>query len=321
MEQRKLIKLGNSSFAIALPKDWVDKSGLKKGENVFLEQNGNGEITLWSKPKVISDDRILEINASGKNAQAIKKEIISAYTNGSNVIAINGSIEKKEVKELKTFVKDLMSFEVIEESPGRIVIKDLLNMEEININSFIKRIDNNIKEMFSVISRGLEKGSLTKKDSEEMEEVDRDTTKFWFLISRLFFKGIDNPSIMTLLKRDGLEFFSEWWLAYNLEHIGDQIKEISKLLSTSEVEKADRKALSELFSSITDIYHTSIQSFNKKDKNLAIETAIKGKEIQKECDQLNQSKSPVVSKLALFFKELETNSYQNLKNVMYSKIK
>ena len=38
MEQRKLIRLGNSSFAIALPKDWVDKSGLKKGDNVFLEQ-------------------------------------------------------------------------------------------------------------------------------------------------------------------------------------------------------------------------------------------------------------------------------------------
>ena len=36
MEQRKLIKLGNSSFAIALPKDWIEKSGLKKGESIFV---------------------------------------------------------------------------------------------------------------------------------------------------------------------------------------------------------------------------------------------------------------------------------------------
>ena len=44
MEQRKLIKLGNSSFALALPKEWVDKSGLKKGDNIFVER-------LWRSVK------------------------------------------------------------------------------------------------------------------------------------------------------------------------------------------------------------------------------------------------------------------------------
>lgn len=46
MEQRKLIRLGNSSFAIALPKDWVDKSGLKKGDGIFVERNSNGGLTI-----------------------------------------------------------------------------------------------------------------------------------------------------------------------------------------------------------------------------------------------------------------------------------
>ena len=171
MDQRKLIKLGNSSFAIALPKDWVDKSGLKKGDNVFLEGNSNGEIILWSKLKKLSDENFKEIKIDNKTIYLVKKEIVAAYTDGSTTLILTGKKEKSEIKEIKEFIKSLLSFEIIEENSEKIVAKDFFNIEEANLNNFIKRIDNNIKEMFSIVSLCIEKGKLSKKELDLNEKA------------------------------------------------------------------------------------------------------------------------------------------------------
>lgn len=320
MDQRKLIKLGNSSYAIALPKCWVDKSGLGKGDNVFLEENSNGELTLWSKIKKISDESIAEIDILGKSSKIIRKEIVSAYTNGSSSMILTGRKERSQLKEIKDFIKSLLSFEIIENSNERIVAKDFFNVEESNISNFITRIDNNIREMFSVISVSLDHGKLSKRDLEEIENIDIDTTKFFYLISRLFFKGIGNPSVINTLKTSNTNIFNDWWIAYNLEHVGDKIKEIANILHSAKLSKSDYKLISRLFSQISDIYSDSLNSFDKKDKKLAISSASVGKSIYTECDKLSQRKEPSIAKIGVIFKELESNFYQTLKIVMYSKI-
>jgi len=37
--KRKLVRTGKSSYAIILPKDWVEYYGLKEGDYVLLEVN------------------------------------------------------------------------------------------------------------------------------------------------------------------------------------------------------------------------------------------------------------------------------------------
>jgi len=319
MNQRKLIKLGNSSYAIALPKDWVDKAGLKKGDNVFLEENSGGEIVLWSKITKNPEEMTTEIQMEDKNIKIIRKEIISAYTNGSSVIVLNGKKDRGELKEIKDFIKSLLSFEIIENSSDKVIAKDFFNVEESNIPNFITRIDNNIREMFLIISSGLDKGKLSKKDLEEIGNIDIDTTKFFFLISRLFFKGIGNPSMINTLKTNNLSIFNDWWVAYNLEHVGDKIKEIAGVLHSANLSDQDKKNVSRLFSEISGTYFSSLASFDKKDKNSAIVAADRGKRIFAECEKLAQRKENSIAKLGLIFKELENNFYQTLKTVMYSK--
>ena len=320
MNQRKLIKLGNSSYAIALPKDWIKKSGLKKGDNVFLEENSGGEIVLWSELKKNNEEQTTEINIGDKDLKIIRKEIVSAYTNGSTSIILTGKKEKSQMKEIKEFIKSLLSFEIIENSSEKIVAKDFFNLEESNMSNFITRIDNNIKEMFSVISSSIESGNPSQKELEELESIDIDTTKFYYLISRLFFKGIGNPSVINTLGTDNMRIFNEWWIAYNLEHVGDKVKEIAKTIKTSKLTKKDRKLISEIFSQISETYSNSLMSFDKKDKKLAINAAGIGKSIYAECDKLSQRREISIAKLGILFKELENNFYQTLKMVMYSKI-
>ncbi|MEK6851032.1 MAG: AbrB/MazE/SpoVT family DNA-binding domain-containing protein, partial [Candidatus Thermoplasmatota archaeon] len=41
MESRKVQKVGTSTLTISLPKPWVQKFGLKQGDQVFLEEEGS----------------------------------------------------------------------------------------------------------------------------------------------------------------------------------------------------------------------------------------------------------------------------------------
>ncbi len=316
MNQRKLIKLGNSSYAIALPKDWVDKSGLKKGENVFLEENSGGEIVLWSKLKKNYEEKIKEID-SVESVPNIRKEIIAAYINGFTSINISHTKDRKKKKELKDFMSSLLGFEIIDDSDKGVISKDFFDINEAKINNFIKRMDNNITECFEGLAESLKKGEINKSEYEEISTTDRDTTRFYLLISRLFFKGTNNPSVLNALKKDSFTFFNDWWFAQNLEHIGDIIKEIAFVFHTLNFKKGKKEELSEIFLEIFDCYKYSIESINNRDRKKAILCANKGKEIGKKCDSLAQDKDLSTAKLAIKFKELENAVYQNLKIIIY----
>ena len=53
MEYRKLMAFGNSSFIVSVPKAWVEKNRLKKGDVLMVEQKPN-ELIL--APKMMAKD-------------------------------------------------------------------------------------------------------------------------------------------------------------------------------------------------------------------------------------------------------------------------
>lgn len=316
MDQRKLIKLGNSSFAIALPKGWVDKSGLNKGDNVFLEENSGGEIVLWSKIKKFAHEKEKEISM-GEDISRVRKKIIAAYINGFTIIKLSPTKDKKKKKEIREFVNNLLSFEIIEDNDKRIVLKDFFNIEEAKIDNFIKRMDNNIGESFESFSSALISGTFKKSEFSEILKIDRDTTRFYLLISRLFHKGANNPAVLNALKKDSFSFFNDWWFAQNLEHIGDTIKETASTFFGSNISKENLSKLSKLFLNIYEFYKSTMEVVGSADRDAAILCAERGKEISKSCDGLARDKDSSVAKLAIKFKELEYSIYQNLKIVIY----
>ncbi len=316
MNQRKLIKLGNSSYAIALPKDWIDKAGLKKGDNVFLEENSGGEIVLWSRIKKFPDEKIKEISMED-DMPKIRKEVIAAYINGYTSIIFTPIKDREKKKEVKDFISSLLGFEVIDDGDKGVVSKDFFDISEAKIDNFIKRMDNNLTECFEMLASSFQTGGIKKSEYEEISNTDRDTTRFYMLISRLFFKGTNNPSILNALKKDSFTFFNNWWFAQNLEHIGDIVKELSCLVYKSNTKKEKVQELHEVFLKIFDCYKGSIEVVNSNDKTKAILCAKRGKEVSSQCDKLAQERDSTVAKLAIKFKELETAIYQNLKIIIY----
>jgi len=310
MEQRKLIRLGNSSFAIALPKDWVDKSGLKKGDDIFVERNSNGEIIISPEFKKINEGKGETINLEGKEEKEIARDIISAYVGGYGNTNVNGN--KDKLKIAKKIAKQFLNLELIDESEKKAIFKDLLDVQSVNIANFIRRMDNNIKDMFSVLNSINIDDRQLKKRIEELNEIDKDITKFYFLIWRLMNMGIDNPSIQTNLKINSKSFVTFFWLSYNIEQTGDELKRIGRRLATI---KGNKDYFKQVLNSIKENYDNSMKAFFEKNKNYAKEVIFKKDETAKMCEKLANIKGFEVITEKLH--QINANIHNNSKMIFY----
>ena len=80
MEFRKLIGFGKNSFVISLPKKWIQRNNLKKGDTIFVNKTGTN-LTISSKESGLKSDQVraIIINTKDKNLNLIQTEIISSY--------------------------------------------------------------------------------------------------------------------------------------------------------------------------------------------------------------------------------------------------
>lgn len=319
MEQRKLIKLGNSSFAIALPKDWIQRSGLKKGDNIFVSRNANGELMISPELKKNGERKIC-IGLDDKDIYSLNKEVAAAYVKGYDLIHFTGKRDKKKIGEIKDIIKSMINMEIIDNNEEYTIAKDFFNFNEINQANFIKRIDNNIKEMINLLIEGIKNKNFSANKIEEIEEIDKDINKFYLLHSRVMFKGLDNPAVLSALKVDSVELFNNWWVCFNLESIGDSLKSVSSILKNAKIDDKKAGMIGSLLSKIQGLYIKTMESVYNEDKKGAIEVSRESQQVLDECEKMQKSDDIHLVQIAGNLKEMESSCYQNAKIILYLKI-
>ena len=75
MEFRKLIRFGKSSYVISLPKKWVEKNKLEKGNTISLEFKGKD---ILVSPKTESKEFFAKIKIDFRDYPLITHRALSA---------------------------------------------------------------------------------------------------------------------------------------------------------------------------------------------------------------------------------------------------
>jgi len=305
METRKLIKFGESSFVISVPQSWVSKHKLSKGDSVYLEEQEKGLIVNPNKEELKKEKRI-GISATGKNINTIHREIISAYLNNYNMIEITGKDIVLKAKEITDFIRKLMSFEIIEQTSNKIIVKDFLNLKDISVQDIVRRMD--------IVTRAMiEDAKLcVKKDMcENIDYRDYDVNRFYYLIFRVIKGSTKNPNIAKILKVTQGELLDYYRLISSIEDVADCIKRIARSLRTIKLNPKKTKELLGLVDSCQNLYLEIMKAFYNKDKDLADKYSELGKELMIECNDFVKENraleaSEVVEKLKVIIKEMRT---------------
>ncbi len=278
MEYRKIIKFGKNSHIISLPKNWLEKHNLNKGDLVYLDEGIKG-IVIY--PKEIKEDEkptSITIDVTGKDRDDIVREISASYINNFNLINITGKDLNKKIPLIKKIIHNLMALEIVEQTPSRIVAKDFLNIKEVSIDELIRKIDVIIRTMI------IDSKSTPKKDLyEEIYNRDEDVNRLTFLAYRIIKKALKRPA---LFKIRPTKLLSLWLLALYLEMIADESKRIARYLRELKIDNKLINELISIYSKIEKNYLTTMKAYYNKDKNLAYNQSTMKKVIVKECDKI-----------------------------------
>ena len=296
METRKLMAFGQSSFIISLPKGWVRKSGLKKGDSIFLDERPD-ELAIYAGMAKEKSSEI-EIKVNGKQETELKTEIISAYVNNYDVISILGDV--RELKRAKAVIRSLAGMEVIEENSSKIVAKEMLDMEDVSLVDLVRRMDIIIRGMLGdllVLKKDLT-GSIYERDSE--------VNRLSLLSFRTTREAMETPA---LLKLFGMSYWNATItreVTMRLERLADQVKRLAKLVEAGAVkEKGKRKEFSQIYSSVVSLYERVMKLYYGKNRNEAYRMEGDSKALLKACDDyMNKYKTASSVKMMELIKHM-----------------
>lgn len=184
---RSLQKVGNASYSLVLPKDWVERLGLGPRSSVIVEERGWELVVSPGPERSKRPIRYYEIIAGPEMERDMAiKLLLSAYLAGADLISVT-SEERPLTAELKGALKDAVSrytigFEVVEDSRQRVSFQELAGSPTIGYGDLLKR-------MYGITDEMLKNAFRAVKDSDEdsarfVADSDSDVDKFYLYGTR-----------------------------------------------------------------------------------------------------------------------------------------
>ncbi len=274
MSYRKIIGFGESSFVVSLPKEWVVKNGLKKGDDLFVSLDDNlVKISTTNNKNNKRNDKVITIEYTG-DKQRFKAELIYAYINDFNLINVLGSNFNKDIVEIRKIINTLAALEVIQQTSNKLVLKDFLNITDISLYDTIRRMDRIVLSMMEDVGNALTGDGIEIFSSLEQKEIDLNK------LSNLVFKVLRNalsPADARNVSLNINEVFYYWELALFIEKVGDQLKRIPRHINN----RVDNKVI-DAYHSLTEQYKLAMKANFTKNVSLALDViSDKGKIFEK----------------------------------------
>ena len=283
MEIRRLVKSGAASHTISLPKQWLDKNTLKKGDLVYIVEKTDKELSIMAENTGLEKaSKEISINVEGKGMDAIQREITSAYINNFNNIVIIGLDSVDKAKDIRRILHDFVALEISEQTSSKIVAQDLLNLKEISIDKTLRRMD--------MIVRSIMQDSVSSIEGNNMFDSvfhrDFDVNKLYFLMYRLLKSALNDSNVASTFGLTNNDVLGNWFLAVNLENIADNSKKICEVLKKKI--KVNTKELKTLYKDVEKAYLDVMKAYFNKDRKLANDVASRRTSIITKCTKLQE---------------------------------
>jgi len=290
-EPRRLIKFGNSSYVVSLPKEWIEKNNLKKGELIYMDYSKNKLVLSPMAQNYVEEERKMIIEAKEMDRIGIKREILSSYSNNFNLIEVTGNFSKERLDEIKVIINGLVGMEIVESSKNKVIAKDYLDIRAIELEKVIRRIDNTIRSMFEELRNGLESDRFRKNNFDEIYKADDTLNSLFFLVCKLARKGLRDSEVTKLLKTNPEELSSYHWIAMNFENIGDELKRLARYLKESKLKGKEKENLKNLCTDIESMYLMLMGAVYNKDKALAKDIMESKADMIEKCRYFSKNKN------------------------------
>ncbi len=236
MPARKAIEMGKKgdkgegTILVSLPKAWVKKNNIRKGDDISVEELSPRKLLV--KPLVVGEEepKQVAIEYPGDDISQVTNDVTGAYLLGYDVIRIVGSrvISREDRAEIKATIGRLVGLEIMDEDSKMMSIQFLLEPAAIVPQKVVLRMSGLLDGMLKDTAEALSKGDpkLLALVGERDDEVDR----LYFLLVRATRAAIVRPEVAEGYGLSAVDLLDYRVLASFLESVGDAVGELSRML-------------------------------------------------------------------------------------------
>lgn len=285
MDIRRLVKSGNSSFTVAVPKEWIDKNNLKRGDAIYINQNPDNTLSVSKEQGKKREAKEFILNGGDKSAALVSREILSAYLKGTNKILVRFPKDRKDLhgtmSEIRRVITWLAAMEIVEEDSFSITAKSFLDYTEVSIEELVRRIDNMARSMLLDSMESID----GEPHAEVLKERDLEVNRLVFLIFRILIACAEDQEIMRINKLNPTSIIKYWHLSFLIEEMGDIAKRVARHIDSADEtkKKFDRKEIKRLYKGCIDIYCETMKAVYLEEMGKGVELEKRIGAMQGEC--------------------------------------
>jgi phosphate uptake regulator len=231
MESRKIQKVGAATLTISLPKAWVSQRNLKKGDQVFLVEEGKALKVLPSdvaeERRSTASDYIVDSDLCDEPGM-LERVIVGNYVLGRERIIVRSSLRLRSdhQDEIRRSVRRLIGMGIVEETSSKAVLQCSINPANYPLDTLVKRLYNLGSTMLSEALEAL----VTKDPSlaeDAMKREDDADMMYWLILRLVLSAQMDEALVQQLGMRTRLEIPGNRAIARDLEAVADHAFDIA----------------------------------------------------------------------------------------------
>lgn len=230
MEPRKVQKVGYSTLSVSLPMSWTKKSGIQKGDLVFISQESDGSLRLTVEPGKTENNKMYIVNVDKcDNTKVLARVIVGNYVLGRSLIKVESQrrLMREQIESIREVTQRLLGIGIIEESDRHLLLQCSIDPNNFPLETVVRRLYVITSIMFKETLDSLVDGDLELAKDAITREYEADTI-YWLLArllasaqqSRLISEGIGIVDPMDIVQQS--------IVAWYLEMIGDRVNNIAE---------------------------------------------------------------------------------------------
>ena len=253
MEPRKIQKVGYSTLSVSIPMNWAKKTGVKKGDIVFISEENDGALRITPEPSKTEDSNIHVVHVDMcDNTKVLARVIVGNYVLGRNLIKVESErrLMREQIEAIRGVTQKLLGIGIIEESDRHLLLQCSIDPKNFPLETVIKRLNVITSIMFKECMDALMDRDMEFAKDAIVREHEADTI-FW-LLARLLSSAQQSRVVSEAIGVvDPMEVMEFNQIAWYLEMIGDRLNTIAESIIAIEEKRNDEEE--ELFERLSQI--------------------------------------------------------------------
>ena len=248
--RRKVIKQGNGTLTITLPKGWTEKVGLKGGDEIDVDEK---DYVLFVAKETASKEKEINLNFAEESKRYIRSHIGRLYRMGYSRMNIN--IDNPNlVKNIKKATDDLIGADVVEFTKTKCHVRVFNDEDSVDTDKNLSKIINTIKYMLKILQEDIKNKNFEREDV--LNELRNNNWKTKdYLIRNAYLKN---------MPYERFNVINTMLFAY--EKIGTNILGFYRLYLEGKKKNIDSKKLNGIFATIDEFLEWFLKQISRKNK-------------------------------------------------------